>query len=219
MTLFISRQVQTVQHYENSAYCFVTENLLPPNHLQQTACIPKLICYFRPQQLTFKGKRIHYIVQEEEREWTNSLKAGSNEHLIEASSLQTNCSLVCDVAETEQVYYSLYTAEVFFCRVSSPGQTSLLVIPTFASSLYLLESRWILHRTWSCSSSAKLVSWGWQLWKVWVQSLFIFGLFKGFGDWDVLLWWLRKGSAEVFWDLKMQSGLVGRGGTPFYLLI
>lgn len=54
VTLFTSRQVQTVQHYENSAYCFVTENLLPPNHLQQTACIPKLICYFRPQQLTFK---------------------------------------------------------------------------------------------------------------------------------------------------------------------
>lgn len=37
VTLFTSRQVQTVQHYENSAYCFVTENLLPPNHLQQTA--------------------------------------------------------------------------------------------------------------------------------------------------------------------------------------
>lgn len=54
-TLFPSRQVQTVQHYENSAYCFVPENLLPPNHLQQTACIPKLICYFRPQQLTFKA--------------------------------------------------------------------------------------------------------------------------------------------------------------------
>lgn len=57
VTLFTSRQVQTFQHYENSAYCFVTENLLPPNHLQQTACIPKLICYFRPQQLTFKVKK------------------------------------------------------------------------------------------------------------------------------------------------------------------
>lgn len=54
-TLFPSRQVQTVQYYENAAYCFVPENLLPPNHLQQTACIPKLICYFRPQQLTFKA--------------------------------------------------------------------------------------------------------------------------------------------------------------------